>query len=106
MNFHGNYTAARTVFQTLVEAADLLSGDPRWAAISAVILRSVERGKGILQSKYKLTEEEAYLRLRSESRRLRRPMRDLAEAIILADDLNRRETTAARPPARADAELT
>src|ERR1700719_2770548 len=38
------------VFQTLVEAADLLSGDPKWAAVSAVILRSVERGKGITDS--------------------------------------------------------
>ena len=47
----------------------------------------VERAKGILQSKYKLTEEEAYLRLRNESRRLRRPMRELAEAIILAEEL-------------------
>jgi signal transduction protein with GAF and PtsI domain len=47
----------------------------------------VERAKGILQSKYKLTEESAYLRLRNESRRLRRPMRELAEAIILAEDI-------------------
>jgi two-component system, response regulator PdtaR len=50
----------------------------------------VERAKGILQHKYKLTEEEAYLRLRNESRRLRRPMKDLAEAIILAEDLSRK----------------
>jgi len=47
----------------------------------------IERAKGILQSKYNLTEEDAYLRLRGESRRLRRPMRDLAEAIILAQDV-------------------
>src|SRR5580704_9730055 len=38
------------VFQTLVEAADLLSTDPRWASLSAVIFRSVERGKGITAS--------------------------------------------------------
>lgn len=50
----------------------------------------VERAKGILQYKYSLTEEEAYLRLRNESRRLRRPMRDLAEAIILTEDLARK----------------
>jgi GAF domain-containing protein len=50
----------------------------------------VERAKGILQQKHGLTEEEAYLRLRNESRRLRRPMRDLAEAVILAEDLNRK----------------
>ncbi|MEJ7604820.1 MAG: GAF domain-containing protein [Bryobacteraceae bacterium] len=50
----------------------------------------VERAKGIMQFKYKLSEEEAYLRLRNESRRLRRPMKDLAEAIILAEDLSRK----------------
>jgi GAF domain-containing protein len=50
----------------------------------------VERAKGILQCKHNLTEEEAYLRLRNESRRMRRPMKELAEAVILADDLNRK----------------
>src|ERR1700694_929175 len=48
----------------------------------------VERAKGILQQRYSLTEEEAYLRLRNESRRLRRPMKELADAIILAEDLS------------------
>ena len=52
----------------------------------------IERAKGILQQKYGLTEEEAYLRLRNESRRLRRPMRDLAEAVILAEDLEKKKT--------------
>ena len=57
----------------------------------------VERAKGILQYKHKLTEEEAYLRLRNESRRLRRPMKDLAEAIILTEDLSRKpEATSSR----------
>jgi uroporphyrinogen-III synthase len=54
----------------------------------------VERAKGILQHRHGLTEEEAYLRLRNESRRLRRPMKDLAEAIILAEDLHRKNETA------------
>lgn len=35
------------VFQTLVDAADLLAGDPRYAKLSVAILRSVERGKNI-----------------------------------------------------------
>ena len=47
----------------------------------------VERAKGIIQQKYSTTEEDAYFRLRNQSRRLRRPMRDLAEAIILAEDM-------------------
>jgi signal transduction protein with GAF and PtsI domain len=50
----------------------------------------VERAKGILQHRHSLTEEESYLRLRNESRRLRRPMRELAEAIILSEDLSRK----------------
>lgn len=54
--------------------------------------KRVERAKGILQAKHELTEEEAYLRLRNESRRMRRPMRDLAEAIILSDELERKHT--------------
>jgi len=49
----------------------------------------VERAKGILQQKYNTTEEDAYFRLRNQSRRLRRPMRELAEAIILAEDVGR-----------------
>ena len=51
----------------------------------------VERAKGILMRKHGLTEEDAYLRLRNESRRLRRPMKDLAEAIILTEDMSRKD---------------
>jgi uroporphyrinogen-III synthase len=54
----------------------------------------VERAKGILQQRYSLTEEDAYLRLRNESRRLRRPMKELAEAIILSEELSRRNEDA------------
>lgn len=51
----------------------------------------VERAKGILQKRNGLSEEEAYLRMRNESRRLRRPMKDLAEAIILSEELSRKD---------------
>jgi len=50
----------------------------------------IERAKGILQHRHGITEEQAYLDMRSESRRLRRPMRDLAEAIVLAEELHRK----------------
>ncbi len=49
----------------------------------------IERAKGILQRRENITEEEAYLRLRNQSRRMQRPMKELAEAIILADELGR-----------------
>lgn len=51
----------------------------------------VERAKGILQHRHGLTEEAAYLRLRDQSRRLRRPMKELAEAIILSEEIERQE---------------
>jgi GAF domain-containing protein len=49
----------------------------------------VERAKGILQQRHSLTEEAAYLRLRDQSRKLRRPMKELAEAIILSEEMDR-----------------
>jgi uroporphyrinogen-III synthase len=52
--------------------------------------KMIERAKGIIQHRDGLTEEEAYLHLRGESRRLRKPMRNLAEAIILAEELHRK----------------
>jgi AmiR/NasT family two-component response regulator len=42
----------------------------------------VERAKGILQQRRKLSEEQAYLLLRNNSRRRRMPMVNLAKEII------------------------
>lgn len=47
LTFSGLVHDLNNVFQTLVDAADLLAGDPRYAKLSAAILRSVERGKNI-----------------------------------------------------------
>ena len=57
--------------------------------------KSVERAKGILQKRHNMSEEEAYLRMRNESRRLRRPMKDLADAIILSEEMSRKEALGA-----------
>lgn len=54
----------------------------------------VERAKGILQRNHNMTEEEAYLRLRGEARRMRKPMKELAQAIILSEEVNRKATAA------------
>jgi signal transduction protein with GAF and PtsI domain len=47
----------------------------------------VERGKGILQRELGLTEEQAYLLLQRHSREKRKPMKEIAEAVILGHDL-------------------
>ncbi len=47
----------------------------------------VERAKGILQRDLGLTEEQAYLSLQRQSRQKRRSMKEIAEAIVLSDDV-------------------
>ena len=49
----------------------------------------VDRAKGILQRDLGITEEEAYLTIQRQSRQRRRSKREIAEAILLADDLRR-----------------
>jgi len=49
----------------------------------------VERGKGILQRDFGLSEEEAYLALQRQSRQKCRSMKDVAQAIILSDEVKR-----------------
>jgi signal transduction protein with GAF and PtsI domain len=47
----------------------------------------VERAKGILQRDLGLSEEQAYLALQQQSRQKRKAMREIAEAIILGDEV-------------------
>jgi uroporphyrinogen-III synthase len=47
----------------------------------------VERAKGILQRDLGLSEEQAYLTLQRQSRQKRKPMREIAEAVMLSDDV-------------------
>jgi uroporphyrinogen-III synthase len=49
----------------------------------------IERAKGILQRELGLTEDEAYAHLQRNARQRRKPMREMAEAILLADELKR-----------------
>src|SRR5271156_1785255 len=55
----------------------------------------IERGKGILQRDLRITEEEAYLMLQKQSRQRRLSMREVAEAIILSEEIKRAQAKAA-----------
>lgn len=55
----------------------------------------VERAKGILQRDLGLDEEQAYLMLQRQSRQKRRPMKEIAEAIILSDEVRGSSATPA-----------
>ena len=49
----------------------------------------VERAKGILQRDLSITEEEAYLTIQRQSRQRRKSKKEIAEAIVLSDELRR-----------------
>ncbi|MGH9258166.1 MAG: ANTAR domain-containing protein [Vicinamibacterales bacterium] len=49
----------------------------------------VDRAKGILQRDLGITEEEAYLTIQRQSRQRRKTKKEIAEAIVLGDELRR-----------------
>jgi uroporphyrinogen-III synthase len=49
----------------------------------------IDRAKSVLQRDLSLTEEDAYQRMQRESRQRRKSMKEIAEAILLADDFRR-----------------
>jgi uroporphyrinogen-III synthase len=49
----------------------------------------VDRAKGILQRDLGLSEEEAYLTIQRQSRQRRRSKKDIAEAIVISDEVRR-----------------
>src|ERR1700684_2702994 len=53
----------------------------------------VERAKGILQRDLGLSEEQAYLALQRQSRQKRKAMKEIAEAIVLSDEVRGNSTS-------------
>ncbi len=49
----------------------------------------IERAKGLLQRDHNIKEEEAYRMMQKESRQRRKSMREIAEAVILSEELRR-----------------
>jgi GAF domain-containing protein len=49
--------------------------------------KAVDRAKSILQRQFALSEDEAYRRLRQQSMKSRRTMREIAEAVILSSEM-------------------
>ena len=49
----------------------------------------VERAKGILQNELAISESEAYQRLQRQSQQMRKPMKEIAEAIVLSHAVTR-----------------
>lgn len=54
--------------------------------------KTVDRAKGILQRDLSLSEEEAYRAMQTESRQRRKSMREIAEAVILGEELRKSQS--------------
>jgi uroporphyrinogen-III synthase len=54
--------------------------------------KAVDRAKGILQRDLSLTEDEAYRAMQTESRQRRKSMREIAEAVILGEELRKSQS--------------
>jgi uroporphyrinogen-III synthase len=52
----------------------------------------VDRAKSVLQRDLSLNEEDAYQMMQKESRQRRKSMREIADAILFADDLRRTQS--------------
>ena len=61
-----------------------LEGENSQLAERLAMRKLVERAKGILQSELMISEPEAYLMLQRQSQQRRRPMKEIAEAIVLS----------------------
>ena len=55
--------------------------------------KAVDRAKSILQKDLSLSEDEAYQMMHRESRQRRKSMREIADAILLSDELRRAQTS-------------
>jgi uroporphyrinogen-III synthase len=51
--------------------------------------KAVERAKGVLQREMLIDENEAYRLMQRESRQRRKSMREIAEAVLLGEDIRR-----------------
>lgn len=54
--------------------------------------KALDRAKGILQRDLSLSEDEAYRAMQTESRQRRKSMREIAEAIILSEELRKSQS--------------
>ncbi len=87
VSFLGEQIGGAIAFAQLAEDHERLRKESREIREQLEARKLTERAKGILQRRYNLSEQEAYQRLRDESRRLRKPLRTIAEAVLLVENL-------------------
>jgi two-component system, response regulator PdtaR len=99
MSFLGEQIGGAIAYAQLAADHSKLQKESQEIREQLEVRKLTERAKGILQQRFNLSERDAYQRLRDESRRLRKPLRAVAEAVLLVEELlqNGRATTSETP---------
>lgn len=86
-SFLGEQIGGAIAYSKLSETHSKLKEEALQIKEQLEVRKLSERAKSILQERFHLSERQAYQRLRDESRRLRKPLRTLAEAVLLVEGL-------------------
>jgi uroporphyrinogen-III synthase len=98
LEHHRPHVYSTEEMRLLMTASSLVAADINLACLqmenSDLLLqletrKLVERGKGILQRDLGLNEEQAYLALQRQSRQTRKSMKEIAEAVVMNDEVRR-----------------
>lgn len=87
LSFLGEQMGGAIAFSNLTEHNIRLKKEAKLIRQQLEERKIIERAKGILQQRFELTEDEAYQRLRDESRRSRKCLREVAEAVLMVEGL-------------------
>jgi uroporphyrinogen-III synthase len=87
LSFLGEQMGGAIAYSQLAEDHSRLQEETLLIKEQLETRKLTERAKGVLQQRFNFSEREAYQRLRDESRRLRQPLRTIAEAILLVEEV-------------------
>ena len=87
LSFLGEQMGGAIAYSQLADDHSKLKAETLQIKEKLEVRKLTERAKGVLQNRFNLTEREAYHRLRDESRRLRKPLREVAEAVLLVEQI-------------------
>jgi uroporphyrinogen-III synthase len=91
ISFLGEQMGGAIAFSQLTVSHTRLKQEALQIKEQLEVRKLTERAKGVLQQRFNLSERDAYQRLRDESRRLRKPLRAIAEAVLLVEGLVQNE---------------
>ncbi len=87
VTFLGEQIGGAVAYAQLAADHSRLQKESREMKEQLEVRKLTERAKGILQQRFNLSEQDAYQRLRDESRRLRKPLRAVSEAVLVVEEM-------------------